>query len=145
MRFVRIVTAVAMAWLLAAAFSATSMAQTPASEEEFDKLMKSVGATNGSLRKNVEAQATDAIVADAKKMAGLMKDNQAFWTARQNHEAADWAKGAMEAAMAIEKAAAAKDATAMATAAKTLGSACATCHGKNRDKSPEGNYIIKKS
>lgn len=145
MRFVRVVfTAAAVVSALAIAFSATPTAQAPTSDAEFATLMKSVGATNGSLRKNIEGQAADAIAADARKMADLMKNNMVFWTARKNQEAADWAKGAMEAAMSIEKAAGAKDMATVSGGAKALGGSCQTCHMKNRDKAPDGTYMIKK-
>ena len=96
MRFVRLATAALMVWLLAVTFTAVPTAQAPMSEADYTTLMKSVGATLGSLRKNVEAQAADGIAADAKKMTDLMKDNQKFWVARKNTEAADWAKGAAD-------------------------------------------------
>jgi cytochrome c556 len=144
MRFARFITAAAMAWLLAVTFSAAPTAQGPMSDADYDKLMKSVGATIGSLRKNVEAQATDGIVADAKKMTELMKSNQTFWTQRKNTEAADWAKGAAEHAAAIEKGATAKDMAAVGDHTKQLMATCQTCHMKNRDKAADGTYILKK-
>ena len=113
-------------------------------DEDFSKVMKSVGATSGSLRKNIEGQAADGIVADAKKMTDLMKINMTFWNEQRNKEAADWAKGAMEAAAAIDTAVAAKDMAAVAASAKVLGSSCQTCHMKYRDRAADGTYSIKK-
>jgi hypothetical protein len=144
MRFVRVLTAAGMAWAMAVTFSATPTAQGKMTDEDFSKVMKAVGATSGSLRKNIEGQAADGIVADAKKMADLMKTNMTFWTERGNKEAADWAKGAMDAAAAIDKAATAKDMAAVSTEAKTLNSSCATCHMKNRERAADGTYSIKK-
>jgi len=77
-------------------------------------------------------------------MAGLFKDSQAFFTDRKMAEAADWAKGAMDAATALNKAAAAKNAEGVAAASKTLGGTCATCHAKYREKAADGTYVIKK-
>jgi len=145
MRFARLLTTASMVWVLAIMFSAVPTAQGNMTDEDYDKLMKSVGATIGSLRKNVEAQASDGIVADAKKMTELMKGNQAFWTQRKNTEAADWAKGAADHAAAIEKGAAAKDMAAVGDHTKQLMATCQTCHMKNRDKAADGTYIIKKS
>lgn len=144
MRFARLLTAASMVWLLAVIFSAVPTAQGNMTDEDFDKLMKSVGQTVGSLRKNVEAQATDAVIADAKTMAGLMTKNQAFWTQRKNTEAADWAKGAADHAAAIEKGATAKDMAAVGDHTKQLMASCQTCHMKNRDKAADGTYMIKK-
>jgi cytochrome c556 len=145
MRIARLFAAASMVWLLAVTFAAAPTAQGNMTDEDYDKLMKSVGQTVGSLRKNVEAQAADAIVADAKKMTELMKSNQTFWTQRKNTEAADWAKGAGEHAAAIEKAATAKDMAAVGEHTKQIMGSCQTCHMKYRDKAADGTYMIKKS
>ena len=145
MRVARMLTAVAVAWVVAMALTVAPKAQGQMmTDEDYDKLMKSVGQTAGSLRKNLEGSMADGIAADAKKMADLMKSNQTFWTQRKNQEAADWAKGAMDHAMAIEKAVAAKDMAGAADHQKQLGATCQTCHMKYRDKAADGTYMIKK-
>src|SRR5262245_30938013 len=109
MRAVRFVSVTVLAWLIAVGLAVAPKAQAPMSEEDYDKLMKSVGATVGSMRKNMEA-APDAAMADAKKLADLMKQNAAFWTARKNTEAAGWATEGMNHAVEVDKALAAKNA-----------------------------------
>ena len=144
MRISRLFMGSAMAWLTAAAFSAAPMAQAGMTEEDYDKLMKAVGQTAGSLRKNAEAQNAEGVSADARKMAGLFKDANAFWTQQSNKEAADWAKGAMDHALEIDKAAAAKNMAGVGEHAKMMMGACQTCHSKYRDRAADGTYSIKK-
>ena len=57
-------------------------------DEDYDKLMKSVGAANGAMRKAADPKAAGV---EAAKLVALFKDAQQFWTARNNKEAADWA------------------------------------------------------
>jgi mono/diheme cytochrome c family protein len=144
MRAVRFASIAALAWLVAIGFAVVPSAQAPMSEEDYDKAMKSVGATVGSMRKNMEAQAADAVAADARKMIELQKANVAFWTARKTQDATEWATAAMNHATAVEKAATAKDLVAAAEGMKMLMGTCAQCHGKYRDKGADGGYIIKK-
>jgi cytochrome c556 len=109
-------------------------------EEDYDKLMKSVGAANGAMRKAADPA---AVGAESQKLEALFKDVAAFWTARKNTEAADWATAAMGHAAAISKAAAAGDAAGIAAAQKELGGRCQACHAKYREKTETG-YAIRK-
>jgi cytochrome c556 len=109
-------------------------------DEDYDKLMKGVGAANGAMRKAADPAAA---AAESKKLEAFFKDAAAFWTARNNKEAADWATAAMNHAAAITKAAGAGDAEGMAAAQKQLGGTCQTCHTKYREKTETG-YAIKK-
>jgi archaellum component FlaD/FlaE len=144
MRAVRVASIAALAWLMAVGFAVVPSAQAPMSEEDYDKAMKAVGATVGSMRKNMEAQAADALAADAKKMVELQKGNVAFWSARKTQDATEWATAAMNHAAAVEKAVGAKNMPAAAEAMKMLMGTCAQCHGKYRDKAADGTYILKK-
>jgi len=144
MRAARFASLVTLTWLIAIAFAVVPTAQAPASDEDYDKLMKSVGATVGSMRKNMEGQMADALAADAKKMAGLQKDNAAFWTSRKVQEAADWSTAAMNHANDVEKAVTAKNMASASEHMKLLMGTCAQCHTKYRDKAADGTYIIKK-
>ena len=109
-------------------------------DEDYDKLMKGVGAANGALRKGTDP---DAQAAEAAKLVALFKDAQQFWTGRSNKEAADWAGAAMKHASSAEAAFKAKDAAAAGAAMKELASTCSTCHTKYREKG-EAGYVIKK-
>ena len=144
MRIARVFMASAMAWLIATAFSMAPMAQGKMTDEDYDKLMKTVGQTAGLLRKNAEGQNTDGVSADAKKMVGLFKDATTFWTERGNKEAADWSKGAMDQAAEIDKAAAAKNMAGVGEHTKVMMGTCQTCHAKYRERAADGTYMLKK-
>lgn len=144
MRIVGLLVASGMAWLVATALSVAPMAQAKMTDEDYDKVMKAMGQTMGSLRKNTEGQNTDGVIADARKMAGLFMDTATFWTERNNKEAADWAKSAMDHATEIDKAAVAKNMLSIAEHTKMLMGSCQTCHTKYRDRAADGTYMIKK-
>ena len=139
MRVSRILMAAGLAVLVSAGSMAILSAQAK-SDEDYDKLMKGVGAANGAMRKAADAAATGA---EAAKLVTLFKDAQQFWTARNNKEAADWAASAMTHAAEIEKAAKAGSADGIASHQKELGGTCMTCHAKYREKTETG-FAIKK-
>ncbi len=120
--------------------SVTILSAQAKTDEDYDKLMKGVGAANGAMRKAADAAATGA---EAAKLVALFKDAQQFWTARNNKEAADWAASAMTHAAEIEKAAKAGNAEGIASHQKELGGACMTCHAKYREKTETG-FALKK-
>ena len=125
--------------LALAAGSAIVSAQAK-TDEDYDKLMKGVGAANGAMRKAADPKAA---AAEATKLVALFKDAQAFWTARNNKEAADWAASAGMHAAEIAKAGAAGNAEGVASHSKELGGMCQTCHTKYREKTETG-FAIKK-
>lgn len=139
MRVSRFLTAAGLALALAITMSVSSVAQAK-TDEDYDKLMKAVGAANGAMRGAAKEQNSAGLSAEAAKMVPLFKDAQAFWTARNNAEAAEWAGAAMKHADTIAKA---TDMGAAMGAMKELGGTCQTCHAKNRDKDANG-FIIKK-
>jgi len=139
MRVSRFLTAAGMALALAVTMSVSSLAQVK-TDEDYDKLMKAVGAANGAMRGAAKEQNLAGISAEATKMVALFKDAQAFWTARNNAEAAEWAGAAMKHADALSKG---TDAASIMGSMKELGGTCQTCHAKYRDKDANG-FIIKK-
>jgi hypothetical protein len=84
MRITRILTMVGVAFV-AVGMTVALSAQSK-TDEDYDKLMKGVGAANGAMRKATEP---DAIAAESKKLEALFKDANQFWTGRNNKEAAD--------------------------------------------------------
>ena len=139
MRVSRVLMAAGLAVFVGASSMAILSAQSK-TDEDFEKLMKGVGAANGAMRKAADP---DAVAVESKKLEAFFKDAAAFWTARNNKEAADWATAAMGQAAAITKAAGAKNAEEIAAAQKQLGGTCQTCHAKYREKTETG-YAIKK-
>ncbi|MFA5910424.1 MAG: hypothetical protein WC815_16700 [Vicinamibacterales bacterium] len=128
-----------MALAVTITMSVSPLAQSK-TDEDFDKLMKAVGAANGAMRGAAKEQNAAGVSAEAAKMVALFKDAQAFWTARNNAEAAEWAGAAMGHADAVAKAA---DMGAAMGHMKELGGTCQACHAKYRDKDANG-FIIKK-
>ena len=138
MRISRVLMTAALALAVTAA-SAIVSAQAK-TDEDYDKLMKAVGAANGAMRKAADPKAA---AAEATKLVALFKEAQAFWTARNNKEAADWAASAGTHAAEIAKAGAAGNAEGVASHSKELGGMCQTCHTKYREKTETG-FAIKK-
>ena len=139
MRISRFLTLAGMALALAVSMSVSSLAQAK-TDEDYDKLMKAVGAANGAMRGAAKEQNLAGISAEATKMVALFKDAEAFWKSRNNTEAAEWAAAAMKHADAVSKG---TDAPTIMGSMKELGGTCQTCHAKYRDKDADG-FIIKK-
>ncbi len=140
MRVSRFLTAAGLALLVAITMSVTPSAQSK-TDEDYDKLMKAVGAANAAMRGAAKEQNASGVAAEAQKMVALFKDAQAFWTARSNAEAAEWAGAAMTHAATLAKA---TDLTVAMGTMKELGGTCQTCHAKYREKTETG-FAIKKS
>jgi cytochrome c556 len=137
MRVSRLLLAAGLAVLVGSVAMVSAQSKT---DEDYDKLMKGVGAANGAMRKAADPKAA---AAEAEKLVALFKDAQQFWTARSNKEAADWAASAGTHAAAIVKAGSAGNAEGVAASAKELGGMCMTCHTKYREKTETG-FMIKK-
>src|SRR5262245_21414699 len=112
-------------------------------DADLDKIMKEVGTTIGLLRKSVDAQNVETAKQQADRLELLFEDVDDFWNARNVRDAADIADDAAEHADHVEDAIDEKDFVKAAEHLKTLQSTCAACHGKYRDKSPDGSYRIK--
>ena len=140
MRGSRFLIAGGLALLVAITMSVTSSAQAK-TDEDYDKLMKAVGAANGAMRGAAKEQNAAGVAAEAQNLVALLKDAQAFWTDRKNTEAAEWAGTGMTHAATIAKA---TDMTVAMGAMKELGGVCQTCHAKYREKTESG-FAIKKS
>ena len=137
MRVSRFLMAAGLAVLVGSVAMVSAQSKT---DEDYDKLMKGVGAANGAMRKAADPKAA---AVEAEKLVALFKDAQQFWTARNNKEAADWAAAAMNHAAEIEKAAKAGNAEGVAAHQKELGGMCMTCHTKYREKTETG-FAMKK-
>jgi cytochrome c556 len=140
MRVSRVLMAAGLAVLVSVGSVAILSAQAK-TDEDYDKLMKAVGAANGAMRGAAKEQNAAGVAAEAAKMVALFKDAQAFWTARNNAEAAEWSGAAMKQADALSKS---TDINAAMGAMKELGGSCMTCHTKYREKTETG-FAIKKS
>ena len=94
------------------------------------------------MRGAAKEQNAAGVSAEAAKMVALFKDAQAFWTARNNAEAAEWAGAAMKHAD-DDKAARRRTWPRRWARLKELGGTCMTCHTKYREKTETG-FAIKK-
>ena len=121
----------------------TAQGQKQWTDEDYDKVMKDVGATAGAMRKAIDGQNAELAKTNATKMVALFTDVHAFWMARNVKEAATIADSALTHAKAVEGAVDAKDFTKAAESAKTMQGACAECHKQYRDKGPDGAWRIK--
>lgn len=139
MRSSRFLLAAGLAVLVTVGSAVIISAQSK-TDEDYDKLMKAVGAANGAMGKATDGA---AVAEEAKKLQALFKDAQQFWAGRNNKEAADWAATAGTHAAAIEKAGAANNMEAVAAARKELGGMCQTCHKALREKTESGFAIRK--
>jgi cytochrome c556 len=140
MRVSRVLMAAGLAVLVSVGSVAILSAQAK-TDEDYDKLMKAVGAANGAMRGAAKEQNAAGVASEAAKMVALFKDAQQFWTARNNAEAAEWSGAAMKQADALAKS---TDINAAMGAMKELGGSCMTCHTKYREKTETG-FAIKKS
>ena len=139
MRVSRFLTAAGLALMIAVTMSVSSLAQSK-TDEDYDKLMKAVGAANGAMRGAAKEMNAAGISAEAAKMVALFKDAEGFWKSRNNTEAAEWSATAMKHADAIAKATGPE---AIMGAMKELGGTCQACHAKYREGAP-GSFSIKK-
>jgi len=155
MRFVRalfflagltLATAVTMTAQAPGGTPAPAAAAAPAktwTDADLDKLMKDIGGTLGVLRKSIDAQNAETAKEQAGKIEALFEDVDDFWSARNVKDAAEMADDAAEHADHVEDAIDAKDFAKAAEHMKLLQSTCGGCHGKYRDKAPDGGYRIK--
>ena len=124
--------------VIAAVFAgATAFAQQ---HRPYDQIMKDVGATFASLKKNLDANSAAAAIEDAAKLQGLFKETEAFWAPLKTKDAVDFAKRASDAAAAVGVAA--KSDTKAALESYTgLQKNCAGCHFSHREDTGKGVLI----
>ena len=128
---------------LTACFAGLVLTVCGQSEADYQKWMKTVGATSGSLRKNLDAKNGDAASADAKKLQDVFEQVHIFWNQKNVNDAK---MSAMEASTAFgdlaSQAAAGKFDDAVATL-KKASVTCGTCHAAHREKAADGSWKIK--
>jgi hypothetical protein len=112
-------------------------------EAAYDKVMKSVAAANGALRKGVEASNTDLVKAQTTILVKALADTEAFWKSRGKADAVKIAADAKKAAEMIELAAVAGNWNEVKTHNTTLAAACSSCHGVYRERGEDGSFFIK--
>ena len=84
MRVSRVLMAAGLAVLVSVGSVAILSAQAK-TDEDYDKLMKGVGAANGAMRKAAKEQNAAGVAAEAAKLVVLFKDAQAVLDRAQQH------------------------------------------------------------
>ena len=125
--------------VIAAVFvSATAFAQL----RPYDQLMKDVGATFASLKKNLDANSAAAAAEDAAKLEGLFTETEAFWAPLKTKDAVDFANSARDTVAKVGAAAKGNDTKAALEAYGAVGKNCAGCHFTHREENQKG-FLIK--
>ena len=108
-----------------------------------NQIMKDVGATFPSLKKNLDANNAAAAAEDAAKLEGFFSEAEAFWTPLNTEDAVVFSKRARAAATAIGNAAKANDMKAAQASYTVLQRACGNCHSAHREEMTGGSFNIK--
>jgi hypothetical protein len=132
-RFLLIMTAVA------GMVSATAFAQQL---RPYNQIMKDVGTTFASLKKNLDSNSAAAAVADSAKLEGLFTETVAFWVPLDTQDAVKFAKGARDAASAVGAAAKSNDMKAAQASYSAMQKNCGNCHFAHREDTGKG-FLIK--
>ena len=120
------------------------LAGTPASAQQrlHDQIMKEIGPTFGSVRRNLEANNTAQVVEDAAKLEGLFSETEAWWARLNTGDAVRYSRFARDAAAAMGRAASANDIDAARLAVPDIQKTCTACHFTHREQTGEGYTII---
>ena len=113
------------------------------SDANFQTWMKSIGATRGSLKKNLDAKSGEAAAADAHKLHAAFQDVHSFFQKKNSEDAMKFAMGAGDGFDKIAaQASAGKFDEASATFKATTAN-CGGCHSAHREKGADGSFQIK--
>ena len=113
------------------------------SDANFQTWMKNIGATCGSLKKNLDAKNGDAAASDARKLHSAFANVHAFFKKKNSEDAVKFATGAAEGFDKIAEQASAGKLDEASTTFKETTSNCGGCHTAHREKSADGSFRIK--
>ena len=108
----------------------------------YDQIMKDIGPTFASLKKNLDANSAAAAAADAAKLEGLFTETEAFWAPLNTKDAVGFAKSAREASAAVGAAAKGNDMKAALASYSAIQKSCGNCHFAHREDTGKG-FLIK--
>src|SRR5215471_17241723 len=117
----------------------TLLAQAP----DLSPIMKDVAATQNSLRMNLMNNAAAEVAKDAAKLQEDFTKAMGFFKAMKAQDAVDAAKGNVEAAGEIVKAAKANNLDAAKASAGTIQKSCKNCHDVHREQLPDKTFKFK--
>jgi cytochrome c556 len=107
----------------------------------YNDIMKDVGATFASLKKNLDSNSATAAAADAAKLEGLFTETEAFWAPLNTGDAVGFAKSAREASAATAAAAKGNDIKAAQASYSAIQKNCGNCHFAHREDTGKGFLI----
>ena len=126
---------------LAACLIVFGMTALTQEEADYQKWMKTTGATAGTLRKNLDAKNSEGATADAKKLQETFQQVHDFWQKKGVNDAMQFAMDASSGFKEVgELASAGKFEDASAALKKTMAN-CAGCHKVHREKTTDGFKI----
>jgi cytochrome c556 len=130
--------------LITIAVAGTIVAATAFAQQHrpYNQIMKDVGTTFASLKKNLDANSAAAAAQDAAKLEGLFTETEAFWAPLDTKDAVNFAKRAREAATAVGAASKGNDIKAAQASYAVIQKSCANCHFTHREETGKG-FLIK--
>jgi len=123
-----------------AVFAASVLAQ---SDSDYSSWMKTIGATSGSLRKNLEAKNKEATIADARKLQETFKQVHDYWNAKNVEDAMKFAMDAESSFQAVADEAANDKFEEAAASLRKASAACGGCHTAHRERAADGSWKMK--
>src|SRR5215467_13560935 len=111
--------------------------------QDLSPIMKDVAATQNSLRMNLMNNAAADVAKDAAKLQEDFTKAMGFFKAMKAQDAVDAAKGNVEAAGEIVKAAKANNLDAAKASAGTIQKSCKACHDVHREQLPDKTFKFK--
>jgi hypothetical protein len=127
--------------VIAAVFAgATALAQQ---HRPYNEIMKAIGPTSASLKKNLDENSAAAAAQDAAKLEALFTETEAFWAALNTQDAVNLAKRAREGAAAVGTAAKANDIKAAQASYSAMQKNCGNCHLAHREDTGKGGFVIR--
>ena len=130
--------------IIAAVFAAGLAAALASAQQHrpYDQIMKDVGTTFASLRKNLDSNSATAAAEDAAKLQALFTETEAFWAPLNTGDAVGFAKSAREASVAAATAAKGNDIKAAQASYTAIQKNCGNCHFAHREDTGKG-FLIK--
>jgi len=107
----------------------------------YNEIMKDVGATFASLKKNLDSNSAAAAAEDAAKLQGLFTETEGFWAPLNTGDAVNLAKRARDAAAAVAAAAKGNDMKTALASYAAVQKNCGNCHLAHREDTGKGFLI----
>ena len=109
----------------------------------YNLIMKDIGPTFASLKKNLDANSGAAAAEDAAKLEKLFTETEAFWAPLNTGDAVGYAQKAREASAAVGAAAKNNDMKAALASYTAIQKNCGNCHLAHREDTGNNIYIIR--